>query len=211
MVSSRERERRNKKGHHATVRKEKTSNRRLGGLREATRPRGWGTTRRRRTQTRRAAVLTFGNISLPADGGERNIGGEEEGEADDDEDADNDESHIGEESGLLLFVGNWGAVAGSRGTIRGSGLFVAGSRGAIGGSGGSVGSSGGAIGGSRGAVAGSWGRVSASRGSRGGSSVGVIVAVGSVTLGDFLLQLGGLSQGGAHERNSADSCFSEHC
>jgi len=148
--------------------------------------------------------LTFGDVSLPADSGQRNIGGEEKGKADNNKDANNDESDIGEESGLLLFVGNWGAVAGSGGTIRGSGLFVAGSGGTVGGSGGSVRGSRGAIGGGR-----SRGRVSASRGR--GSRMGVFVGVGSVTLGEFLLQFGGLSHGSAHKGNSADCCFSEHC
>jgi len=98
-------------------------------------------------------VHFFGNISLPSDGGKRNIGGEEEGKADNNEDSDNDEGDIGEESGLLLFVCDGGTVAGSGGTIRGSGLFITGSGGTIGGSWGSVGGSGGSIRGSGGRVA----------------------------------------------------------
>jgi hypothetical protein len=138
--------------------------------------------------------LTFGNISLPSDGGKRNIGWEEEGKADNNEDADNDEGDIGEESGLLLFVWNGGTVARSGGTIRGSGLFITGSGGTIGGSWGSVGGSGGSIRGSGGRVASSRCGVSAWGGSCGGRGVVVAVTAGSVTLGDFLLQLCGLRQ-----------------
>ena len=149
--------------------------------------------------------LTFGNVSLPADGGKRNIGGEEKGEANNNEDSDNDKSDIREESGLLFFIRNWCTIAGSGCAIRRCGLFITGSGCAIGGSWGSVRGSGCgcAVGRGRGAVAGS--------GSGGGGSVGVVVSAGSVTFGDFLLQLGGFGQRSAHKRNSADCCFSEHC
>ena len=61
--------------------------------------------------------LTFSNISLPADSGERNVGGEEEGETDNNEDTNNDESDIREESRLFLFIRNWGPITGCRSTI----------------------------------------------------------------------------------------------